>query len=78
VLDILVPDRRNATAAERFVKQLLQGLQYKPRHLVTGTVRLIDRGDFLGRERTAGRRHVAIWAQVSSFQTLKALARAWR
>jgi hypothetical protein len=43
-----------------------------------GTVTLIDRGDFSGRERTAGCRHAAIWAHVSSFQTLKAWARAWR
>jgi hypothetical protein len=31
VLDILVQDRRNATAAKRFFKRLLQNLQYKPR-----------------------------------------------
>ena len=35
VLDILVQGRRNATAAKRFFKQLLHGLQYRPRRLVT-------------------------------------------
>ena len=35
VLDILVQDRRNATAAKCFFKRLLQGLQYKPRRLIT-------------------------------------------
>src|SRR5215213_6123822 len=35
VLDILVQDRRNATAARRFFKRLLAGLKYKPRRLVT-------------------------------------------
>ena len=30
VLDILVQDRRNATAAERFFKRLLAGLKYRP------------------------------------------------
>ncbi len=39
VLDILVQDRRNATAAKRFFKRLLQGLQYKPRRLVTDGLR---------------------------------------
>src|SRR5215211_6161335 len=31
VLDILVQDRRNASAAKRFFKRLLAGLRYKPR-----------------------------------------------
>jgi len=35
VLDILVQDRRNGAAAKRFFKQLLHGLQYKPRRIVT-------------------------------------------
>jgi len=35
VLDILVQDRRNATAAKRFFKRLLAGLKYKPKRLVT-------------------------------------------
>jgi putative transposase len=35
VLDILVQDRRNGTAANRFFKRLLAGLNYKPRRLVT-------------------------------------------
>jgi putative transposase len=39
VLDILVQDRRNAAAAKRFFKQLLQGLRYKPRRLVTDGLR---------------------------------------
>jgi putative transposase len=39
VLDILVQDRRNATAAKRFFRRLLRGLQYKPRRLVTDGLR---------------------------------------
>ncbi len=39
VLDILVRDRRNAAAAKRFFKRLLQGLRYKPRRLVTDGLR---------------------------------------
>jgi putative transposase len=39
VLDILVQDRRNATAAKRFFKRLLAGLQYKPKRLVTDGLR---------------------------------------
>ena len=39
VLDILVQDRRNAAAAKRFFKRLLQGLKYKPRRLVTDGLR---------------------------------------
>jgi putative transposase len=35
VLDILVQDRRNGTAAKRFFKRLLTGLNYKPRRLIT-------------------------------------------
>ena len=35
VLDILVQRRRDAGAAKRFFKQLLKGLQYVPRVLVT-------------------------------------------
>src|SRR4051794_15118634 len=35
VLDILVQDRRNGTAAKRFFKRLLVGLKYKPRRIVT-------------------------------------------
>src|SRR3712207_1353241 len=38
-LDILVQDRRNATAAKRFFKRLLAGLKYKPRRLVTDGLR---------------------------------------
>ena len=39
VLDILVQDRRNATAAKRFFKRLLAGLTYKPRRIVTDGLR---------------------------------------
>ena len=39
VLDILVQDRRNATAAKRFFKRLLAGLKYKLRRLVTDRLR---------------------------------------
>ena len=35
VLDILVQERRNATAAKRFFKHLLARLRYKPRKIVT-------------------------------------------
>ena len=35
VLDILVQDGRNGSAAKRFFKRLLAGLKYKPRRLVT-------------------------------------------
>ena len=35
VLDILVQDRRNATAAKCFFRRLLAGLKYKPRRIVT-------------------------------------------
>ncbi len=39
VLDILVQDRRNATAAKRFFKPLLVGLKYRPRRLITDGLR---------------------------------------
>jgi len=39
VLDILVQDRRNATAAKRFFKRLLAGLKFKPKQLVTDGLR---------------------------------------
>jgi putative transposase len=39
VLDILVQDRRNATAAKRFFRRLLAGLKYKPKRLVTDGLR---------------------------------------
>jgi putative transposase len=39
VLDILVQDRRNATAAKRFFKRLLRGLRHKPRRLITDGLR---------------------------------------
>jgi len=39
VLDILVQERRNGTAAKRFFKYLSGGLGYKPRRLVTDGLR---------------------------------------
>ncbi|RYI07396.1 MAG: IS6 family transposase [Acetobacteraceae bacterium] len=39
VLDILVQDRRNGSAAKRLFKCLLAGLKYKPRRLVTNDSR---------------------------------------
>ena len=39
VLDILVQDRRNATAAKRFFKRLLAGLKFRPRRIVTDGLR---------------------------------------
>ena len=39
VLDILVQERRNATAAKRFFRRLLAGLKYRPRCIVTAGLR---------------------------------------
>ena len=39
VLDILVQERRDGAAAKRFFKRLLQGLQYKPKRLITDGLR---------------------------------------
>jgi putative transposase len=39
VLDILVQERRNATAAKRFFRRLLKGLRYKPRRIITDGLR---------------------------------------
>jgi putative transposase len=39
VLDILVRDRRNASAAQRVFKRLLAGLRFKPRRIVTDGLR---------------------------------------
>ena len=39
VLDILVQDRRNATAAKRFFKHLLHGIKYRPHRIVTDGLR---------------------------------------
>jgi putative transposase len=39
VLDILVQAKRNGVAAKRFFKRLPQGLQYKPKRLVTDGLR---------------------------------------
>ena len=35
VLDVLVQSRRNAVAAKKFFRQLLKGLRYVPRVMVT-------------------------------------------
>ena len=42
VLDILVQERRNATAAKRFFRRLLAGLRYRPKRLVTDGLRSYD------------------------------------
>jgi putative transposase len=42
VLDILVQVRRDANAAKRFFRRLLQGLQYVPRVIVTDKLRSYD------------------------------------
>jgi putative transposase len=39
VLDILVQERRNATAAKRFFKRLLAGLRYKPKRIISDGLR---------------------------------------
>ncbi|MFC7556599.1 transposase [Pseudoroseomonas wenyumeiae] len=39
VFDILVQDRRNATAAKRFFKRLLAGLKFKPSRIITEGLR---------------------------------------
>jgi putative transposase len=39
VLDILVQEKRDGTAAKRFFRHLLKGLQYKPRRLITDGLR---------------------------------------
>ncbi|HEX8933457.1 MAG TPA: IS6 family transposase, partial [Pseudonocardiaceae bacterium] len=39
VLDILVQERRNATAAKRFFRHLLSGMRYKPKRIVTDGLR---------------------------------------
>jgi putative transposase len=39
VLDILVQDRRNASAAKRFFKRLLAGLRYRPKRIITDGLR---------------------------------------
>ena len=35
VLDILVQEKRDGATAKRFVRRVLKGLQYKPKHLIT-------------------------------------------
>ena len=39
VLDILVQERRSATAAKRFFRHLLSGVRYKPKRIVTDGLR---------------------------------------
>ena len=39
VLDILVQEKRDGAAAKRFFKHLLQGLQYKPKRIITDGLR---------------------------------------
>jgi transposase-like protein len=39
VLDILVQDRRNASAAKRFFKRLLAGLRHRPKRIITDGLR---------------------------------------
>ena len=39
VLDILVQEKRDGAAAKRFFRHLLQGLQYKPKRLITDGLR---------------------------------------
>jgi putative transposase len=39
VLDILVQEKRDGAAAKRFFKRLLQGLQYRPKRLITDGLR---------------------------------------
>jgi putative transposase len=39
VLDILVQEKRDGAAAKRFFRRLLQGLQYKPKRLITDGLR---------------------------------------
>jgi hypothetical protein len=39
VLDILAQEKRDGAAAKRFFKRLLQGLQYKPKRLITDGLR---------------------------------------
>ena len=55
VLDILVTSRRNAKAATRFFRQLLTGLQYVPRVLIT---------DQLASYGVAHRRLMPAWSTV--------------
>jgi transposase-like protein len=38
-LDILVQEKRDGAAAKRFFRHLLQGLQYKPKRLITDGLR---------------------------------------
>jgi putative transposase len=39
VLDVLVQERRSATAAKRFFRHLLSGVRYKPKRIVTDGLR---------------------------------------
>jgi putative transposase len=61
VLDILVQGRRNAAAAKRFFKRLLQGLRYKPRRLITDGLRSYGVAQRPGRESTSRHPHRDGW-----------------
>ena len=57
VLDILVQEKRDGTAAKRFFKRPLHGLQYEPKRIVTDGLRSYPRralGGFDGRRRLTG------------------------
>lgn len=60
VLDILVQDRRNATAAKRFFRCLLNGLRYQPKRIVTDGLRShgVARRDVLPAVRHRTSRHL--------------------
>jgi putative transposase len=60
VLDILVQDRRNGSAAKRFFRRLLAGLKYKPRRLVTDGLRSygVARRELLPEVRHSSSRHL--------------------
>ncbi|WP_424140370.1 IS6 family transposase [Roseomonas chloroacetimidivorans] len=60
VLDILVQDRRNGSAAKRFFRRLLAGLKYKPRRLVTDGLKSygVARRELLPEVRHSSSRHL--------------------
>ena len=67
VLDILVQERRNATAAKRFFRRLLVGLKYKPRKLVTDRLRSygVAQREVLPGVRHRTSRYLNNWAENS-------------
>jgi putative transposase len=68
VLDILVQDRRNATAAKRFFKRLLAGLKFKPQRIITDGLRSYG----------AARREVLPWPWSRSSSSSRTSATGWR